>query len=680
MNKQTKAAIAAMMLIGTLPMVAQQSETKVVKVAPGQTKKTVIHRNNGATDTVVSQGASTGTTHRTHHRTTRHTPVHHAPVESATAQELRDLREKQAAQQAEIDALTAAGAAKDAALAQATAASADAQAQAQQATSQAQSVTTTVQANTDAVQKLQSNVSDLQTTNAGLANTIIANKAELTDKIDNPLAIHYKGVTITPVAFFAFEGVLRQRSLNSDINTPFNTIPYPGSSEAHVSELNFTARQTRLGGLFEGKAANYKLSGYFETDFLSAASTSNSNQSNSYSLRVRQAWGKAETNGGFAVTGGQTWSLVTEDGRSTDVRTEKLPNTVDSQYMVGFSWARQPTIRLQQRFGQKFFGSAVTLAVDAEQAQIQSFAATNAPANFFFGGAGVGGGLFAPTTNYANNVAPDGVAKLAFDFPHSHFEIGGLVRAFRDRIFPSIAIPNTTPGSVANAALQPFNSTTLGGGGFASARVTISKYVDIAAQGMVGDGTGRYGSAQLADVTVRPNGTLEPVRNAHGLGSLETHPSPKLDLYAYYGGEYAQRTQYATGVTIPTTVAGAPSTFAQQQVAYTGYGAINANLTGCENELAAVPAPGATGFGGTDATNGTCQASTKYIFEGMAGFTYKVVASPKYGRLQYQTTYSYISKNSWTGITGGTPLAPTSFGRAKAVDNQIHFSMRYYLP
>ena len=73
----------------------------------------------------------------------------------------------------------------------------------------------------------------------------------------------------------------------------------------------------------------YKLSGYVETDFLSAGVTSNSNQSNSYTLRVRQIWGKAETQSGFAVTGGQTWSLVTEDGRSTDVRTEKLPNTID---------------------------------------------------------------------------------------------------------------------------------------------------------------------------------------------------------------------------------------------------------------------------------------------------------------------------------------------------------------
>ena len=34
-----------------------------------------------------------------------------------------------------------------------------------------------------------------------------------------------------------------------------------------------------------------KLTGYLETDFLSAGSSSNSNQSNSYTLRLRQFWG-----------------------------------------------------------------------------------------------------------------------------------------------------------------------------------------------------------------------------------------------------------------------------------------------------------------------------------------------------------------------------------------------------
>ena len=57
------------------------------------------------------------------------------------------------------------------------------------------------------VTALKNTVTDLQNTSAGLAGTINQTKQDLNDKIDSPAAIHYKGVTITPVAFFAAEGV-----------------------------------------------------------------------------------------------------------------------------------------------------------------------------------------------------------------------------------------------------------------------------------------------------------------------------------------------------------------------------------------------------------------------------------------------------------------------------------------
>ncbi len=674
MTKQMKMAMAAMLMVGTLPMMAQTSETKTVKVAPGQTKETVIHRKNGATDTVISEG-TTGA----HKRSTRRRSAHKAPVESATTREIRELKETQAAQQAEIDSLVKANAAKDAALAQAQQSAQGAEAQAQAATAQAQSVSSTVQATSDQVQALKSNVTDLQTTNAGLAATISANKVELTDKIESPASIHYKGVTITPVGFFAAEAVFRQRSINSDINTPFNTTPFPGSNEGHISEFNFTARQSRLGGLFEGKAANFKLSGYFEADFLSAGVTSNENQSNSYTLRQRQIWGKAETNGGFTVTGGQTWTLVTEDGKGTDTRTEKLPNTIDPQYVVGYSWARQPGIRIQQRFGDYKTG-AVTVAISAEQAQTQLGTSANAPANFIFGGIGVAGGLLnagatvtvssgtaAALATYANNVAPDVMVKIAADNKYSHVEVGGLARFFRDEYTPEILSPTT--GFIVGYTNALVKNTKTGGGVFGSARVSASKYFDVAAQGMAGDGTARYGSSQLGDVTVHPDGTLEPIRNYHGLFSLETHPSKKLDVYAYYGAEYNQRTTYVGATTTSNS-------------AQFGYGVRNANDTGCFTLPAptvAAPVGTAGGTAGSPST-ANCASPTRAIQEGVIGFTYRVVNSPKYGRLQYQATYSYLQKNTWSGINGGTVAAPTLFGGGRAENNMVHVGMRYYIP
>jgi hypothetical protein len=489
---------------------------------------------------------------------------------------------------------------------------------------------------------------------------VVKNQAEVKEQIESPAALHYKGVNITPVAFFAFEGVWRQRSVNSDINTPFNNIPLPSANEGHISELNFSGRQSRLGVLVEGNPGTYKLSGYFEGDFLSAGTTSNSNQSNSYTFRQRQFWGKAETANRFAVTGGQMWSLVTETGKSTDNRTEKLPNTIDAQYMVGFSWTRQPGIRVQKQFGDVKRG-LFTAAMSLEQAQITNFTATSAtsgavPTNFYFAGAGANGGLFnAFNGTYANNVAPDVIVKGTLDYPHAHLELGGIARFLRNYYFPitSTTVSPTTGAVSYTYASGAQSDTKSAGGVFASVRVSPSKFVDVAVQGMAGTGVGRYGSSQLADATLRPDGTLEPVRNYHGLFSLETHPTKKLDVFAYYGGEYAQRTVYRTSTG-----------------ALLGYGAANLSDTGCY----AAPQNPASPTGGSDGAV-SCSSPTRYIQEPMIGFIYRVVNSPKYGRLQYWATYSLFERHLWSGVgSATTPSGP------RAQDNMLDVSMRYYIP
>ena len=548
----------------------------------------------------------------------------------------------------------------------------DAQTQAAAATAAAQQATTAATESSSKVETLQSNVTDLKTANASLTDTVLTTQKQMHDEVESPLAIHYKGIAITPVAFFAAEGVYRQHSVNSDINTPFNSIPFPSANQGHVSELNFSGRQSRLGGLFEANPGTYKLTGYFEADFLGTGTSSNNNQSNSYVLRQRQFWGKAETQGGFAVTGGQMWSLVTEDRKSTDARTEIQPQTIDPQYLAGYSWTRQPGFRIQQRFGDVKTG-AVTIAASVEQAQITSFTANGTnPADYFFGGPGQNGGLYNAAgnigagntvgtggiTTYANNVAPDVIVKAAIDLPKAHFEIGGLGRFLRDYYNPvtwsnTVAAP-TTPIFTYNTS-QLLTNTKAAGGVFGSARVMPVKYVEFAVQAMAGQGVGRYGSSQLADATLRPDETLEPIRNYHGMLSIETHPMPKLDVYAYYGGEYAQRTVYTTP--IGTLI---------------GYGPTNLSNAGCYN-LPAPPVAGGGSAGSIVAT--TCGSPTRYIQEGMFGFTYRLINDPKYGRLQYQMTYSYLQRNLWSGVgSATTPAAP------RAEDPMVHVSMRYYIP
>jgi hypothetical protein len=586
--------------------------------------------------------------------------------------QMREMREALKAQQDEIDALKSQISAKssDATAAQQTAADAQAQAAAAAASAaQAQAAATAAATKADAAS---SSVTELQTTTTTLNDNVIANQRKVEDEINSPSTLHYKGVNITPGGYAAFEGVWRQHSVNSDINTPFNSIPLPSANEGHVSELNFSARQSRLSVLVTGDAGAYKLTGYWEMDFLGTGTSSNNNQSNSYVLRQRQIWGQFATAGGFSVTGGQMWSLVTEDAKGDDPRTEIQPLTIDPQYLVGYSWERQPGIRVEQHLG------AVSLAASAEQAQITNFTAAGPiPTEFFFGGIGQNGGLYNAAGNvsagntagtgaistYANNVAPDIIIKAALDEKILHFEVGGLGRFLRNEYFPVLTVAGTAATPVYTYSPILRNSTATAGGIFFSLRVKPMPLFEVAFQGMAGTGVGRYGSSQLADATLKPNETLSPIRNDHALFSLVFHPSKNWDFFTYYGGEYAQRTVY--DVVTPTGLAPI------------GYGPRNLNDSGCY-DLPQVSGNSSGTAGSISAFN--CASPTRYIQEAMGGVIWRAVNSPKYGRLQYEATYSYLQRNLWSGNNVPATGPITSPTGARATDPMIHISMRYFIP
>ena len=172
--------------------------------------------------------------------------------------------------------------------------------------------------------------------------------------------------------------------------------------------------------LVEGKLNTAKLTGYYESDFLSAAVTSNNNQSNSYTLRLRQAWAQAALNSGWSFTGGQMWSLVTETKKGVENRSEALPMTIDPQYTVGFSWARQYGFRVAKNLGNKAW-----LAFSVEDSQ-ETIGGHGSTTNFLLGQQGASGGLYNPTANYSYNPSPDFIGKLAFEPGWGHFEVFGI--------------------------------------------------------------------------------------------------------------------------------------------------------------------------------------------------------------------------------------------------------------
>src|SRR5581483_5562817 len=138
-------------------------------------------------------------------------------------------------------------AAKDEQLKQAQQTAADAQAAAQKAEADATAEQQVITTNNSAVSTLQSTVDDMKQSNASIVSSFSDEAGALKKKLENPNAIYYKGITISPAgSFLAAESVWRQGATGGDINTPFTGIPLDNADAHNISEFFGSGRQSRL--------------------------------------------------------------------------------------------------------------------------------------------------------------------------------------------------------------------------------------------------------------------------------------------------------------------------------------------------------------------------------------------------------------------------------------------------
>jgi hypothetical protein len=330
------------------------------------------------------------------------------------------------------------------------------------------------------------------------------------------LAMKMKGVSLNFGGFIAAEALYRSRNQNTDLASAFQSLPTPNQTNFYQDETRFSARQSRLSVLASGNATpTIHLAGYYEMDFLGAANTANSKETNSYNPRIRHLYTTADWDSlGLHLLAGQTWSLVTMNNKGITPRNEVTPVGIEAQYVPGFTWARQPQFRITKDFDKKLW-----LAVSVENPQ--TVAVSNPATNTSLGQAGA---VLLNGVTVSQNDVPDVVFKAAVEPGWGHFEVFDLLRTFSSTL-NTIHTYNTTTNAVGGGVVLPL----------------VPKQLTLTVSGTYGRGIGRYGAGQLADVTTDSIGAIVPITEAQLLAGLVYDPTSDWTFYGYYGLEQAQR-------------------------------------------------------------------------------------------------------------------------------------------
>ncbi|MGA2183377.1 MAG: hypothetical protein ABSH47_10130 [Bryobacteraceae bacterium] len=406
----------------------------------------------------------------------------------------------------------------------------------------------------------------------------------------SPLSFKIGVADFTPVGFMDFTSVWRSTT-SGGIGTGFGGIPIAttGSAPGNLSELRFSAQNSRFGVRVDSEVMGAKVRGYLEADFLGATAQNLFQESNSDTVRMRLYWVDIQKSK-FELLAGQSWSLLVPNRTGVSPNPGDLFYTqdMDTNYQVGLTWTRAPGIRFVYHPTDH-----VAWAFAAEGAQQYAGGAVTCPtalAATYCGTILDTGSSSALGTPSTPNAAPDFISKLAFDGKRAHIEIAGILRTFR-----------------AYNVVDQTHHTTIGAGGAINSNFEIAKGLRLIENIYYSDGGGRYINGFGPDVIARANGDLSPVIAASTVDGIEFQANKNALLYGYYGGAYIDK-----NVALDTTGK------------YIGYG-----------------------FPGSGTNN------NRAIEEGTFGWVQTFWKHPTYGDLKLITQYSYLWRNPWNTPTSG---------------------------
>ena len=155
-----------------------------------------------------------------------------------------------------------------------------------------------------------------------------------------------------------------------------------------------------------------------------------------------------------------------------------------------------------------------------------------------------------------------------------------------------------------------------------AAVVHAGSRTDFVTQNFLSAGGGRYAQGLIPDVAVRPDGHVARIATFSFLQGVETKPVAAVSAYGYWGLVYGRRVSYL---------------------------AADGSLVG---------------FGvGATLDNRTVQQTT-------VGFRHTVWSEAGHGSLSYAINYSYLNRNLWQAVSGGT----------SGHSHMLYTSFRYQLP
>jgi hypothetical protein len=422
---------------------------------------------------------------------------------------------------------------------------------------------------------------------------------------DAPLQFHIGAATIQPLGFVDFTGVFRSTTTGSGIGTNFGSVPFSNTQAGNLTEFRFSPQNSRLGARVDADVHGAHVIGYFETDFLGFVPTNAAVTSNSYTQRIRLAFVDVRKDK-FEIVGGQVWSLMTPNRNGAGSITSDIfySSDMDTNYQLGLTWARQAGFHFIYHPS-----DSVAFAIGLENPEQ------------YVGGSGGAGTITLPaalaastiaseldtgaTTLAAPNVAPDVIAKLAFDphvgeDHHLHIEFVGLERNFK---------------TYNPLTKETFNAQ--GGGGAINLNLELFKGFHLISNNFYGDGGGRYIFGQAPDFVLRADGSPSLIHSYSAIEGFEANVTPNTLLFAYYGGVYIQK------------------------------------------DLIVDPATGHfVGYGFPGSASSINRAEQEATF----GMNHTFWRDPKYGALSLILQYSYLIRSPWIAPATGPNTASINMG------------------